>query len=76
MDAPGVYSLATTRTLTPNPNPNPNPDQARFQRVMEALGVSADLKEKGAANGDLIMVSQHAQSAPAALAAQEVGSRA
>jgi hypothetical protein len=43
---------------------------------MEALGVSADLKEKGAANGDLIMVSQHAQSAPAALAAQEVGSRA
>ena len=74
MDAPAVYSLATTRTLTPNPNPNP--DQARFQRVMEALGVSADLKEKGAANGDLIMVSQHAQSARAALAAQEVGSRA
>ena len=72
MEAPGVYSLATTRTLTPNPNPNP--DQARFQRVMEALGVSADLKEKGAANGDLIMVSQHASSAPAALAAQEVGS--
>ena len=25
---------------------------------MEALGVSADLKEKGAANGDLIMVGE------------------
>lgn len=30
--------------------------QDRFQRIMRALGVTEKLKEKGAANGDLIMV--------------------
>jgi GTP-binding protein len=30
--------------------------QARFQRVMQALGVSEQLKARGASNGDLIMV--------------------
>ena len=30
--------------------------QARFQRVMHALGVSDELKAQGAANGDLVMV--------------------
>ena len=51
-------AVLPARDGLPDSNPNPNPNQARFQRVMEALGVSADLKEKGAANGDLIMVSR------------------
>ena len=34
----------------------PPPPQARFQRIMLALGVSDALKKAGAVNGDLVMV--------------------
>jgi GTP-binding protein len=57
---PGVWWLTGTRVekAAAMTNWDYYEAQARFQRVMEALGVSADLKEKGAANGDLIMVGE------------------